>query len=220
MSVFPKLDVLPPAQQALWPELVEVRQHSFVLYGGTAVALYLGHRESVDFDFFTNRPFQPEDLFATYTFLRNSEVLQSEPNTLTILTAGRDSERVKISFFGRLRFGRLAPPRKTLNGMLSVASLDDLLAHKLKTLLQRIEVKDYVDIDALLQNGLNLSSGLAGASLLFAAFSPQECLKALTYFEDDALRDLPEDLEDRLLNAVRSVRSTPISMLDSSTLSD
>lgn len=101
-----------------------------------------------------------------------------------------------------------------------MASLDDLLAHKLKTVLQRIEPKDYLDVDALLQSGLNLARGLAGAQLLFPAFSPQECLKALTYFEDEELRDLPRDLGERLLTAVKSVRSVPAVTLDSTALSD
>jgi len=220
VSPFPRLDILPSSQRTLWPKLAAVRQHSFVLYGGTAVALYLGHRQSVDFDFFTNRPFQPDELFADYSFLRDSEVLQSQPNTLTILTAGRETDRVKISFFGGLKFGRLGQPRRTPDGAMNVASLADLLAHKLKTVLQRVEPKDYLDVDALLQNGLSLSSGLAGASLLFPAFSPQECLKALVYFEDETLRDLPGDLEERLLSAVKSVRSIPTAMLDSTALSD
>ena len=130
MSLFPRLDILPSAQRNLWPELATVSRHSFVLYGGTAVALYLGHRESVDFDFFTNRPFQPDELFADYSFLADSEVFQSQPNTLTILTAGRDTDRVKISFFGGLRFGRLGPPLRTPDGVMNVASLADLLAHR------------------------------------------------------------------------------------------
>jgi hypothetical protein len=126
---------------------------------------------------------------------------------------------VKISFFGGLKFGRLAHPRKTPDDVMNVASLDDLLAHKLKTVLQRVEPKDYLDVDALIQSGLSLSSGLAGARLLFPAFSPQECLKALTYFEDDALRDLPQDLEARLLSAVKRVRSIPAVTLNSAVLS-
>jgi hypothetical protein len=145
---------------------------------------------------------------------------QSQPNTLTVLTAGRDTDRVKISFFGGLKFGRLAPPRKAPDGVMKVASLPDLLAHKLKTVLQRVEPKDYLDIDALVQSGLSLSSGLAGANLLFPAFSPQECLKALVYFQDETLRDLPAELQGRLLNAVKRVRSIPPAALDSPALSD
>jgi hypothetical protein len=51
MTVFPRLDILPPAQRQLWPELAKVSDEAFVLYGGTAVALYLGHSESVDLIF-------------------------------------------------------------------------------------------------------------------------------------------------------------------------
>lgn len=220
MSRFPRLDVLPAVQRTLWPQLTDLSRHSFVLYGGTAIALHLGHRESVDFDFFTNLSFQPDDLVGRYLFLREAEVLQSQPNTLTVITAGRETDGVKISFFGGLGFGRLAQPRRTPDAVMSVASLDDLLAHKLKTVLQRVETKDYTDIDALLRSGLSLSSGLAGARLLFPAFAPQECLKALTYFKDEALRDLPRDLEERLVRAVRSVRSIPVVSLAAATLSD
>jgi hypothetical protein len=42
----PRMDVLPPAQQALWPRLRPLADLGFVLYGGTAVALRLGHRSS------------------------------------------------------------------------------------------------------------------------------------------------------------------------------
>ena len=47
----PRLDILPPPQISLWPELGQVPA-DFALYGGTALALHLGHRESIDFDFF------------------------------------------------------------------------------------------------------------------------------------------------------------------------
>jgi hypothetical protein len=45
----PNLGALPAAQRRLWPELTAIPGH-FVLYGGTPIALRLGHRQSVDFD--------------------------------------------------------------------------------------------------------------------------------------------------------------------------
>jgi hypothetical protein len=52
-SFEPKTETLPKAQQEIWPLLGPAPGLSFVLYyGGTAVALHLGHRISVDFDFF------------------------------------------------------------------------------------------------------------------------------------------------------------------------
>ena len=50
MTSFPRLDVLPPAQRQLWPELAKVTDQAFVLYGGTAVALFLGHRDGFELD--------------------------------------------------------------------------------------------------------------------------------------------------------------------------
>ena len=52
----PRMDMLPPAQRRLWPELRRAPGLGFTLYGGTAIALRLGHRTSVDFDFFSDKP--------------------------------------------------------------------------------------------------------------------------------------------------------------------
>lgn len=220
MTSFPRLDILPPAQRRLWPELKKAKDEAFVLYGGTAVALFLGHRESVDFDFFTDRNFQPEDLVRKFDFLKKAEFLQSQPNTLTVLAPGGDDDarRVKVSFFGGFGFGRLEDPQQTPDDVLEVASLQDLLAHKLKVLMQRVETKDYLDIDALLNSGLDLARGLAGARALFPAFAPQECLKALTYFNDPSLGTLSVQLQQRLLKATVSIQAIPQVTVKSKTL--
>ena len=47
-------DILPPEQKSLWPSLHKLSELGFVLYGGTAIALQCGHRNSVDFDFFSS----------------------------------------------------------------------------------------------------------------------------------------------------------------------
>ena len=47
----PKFDILPAAQQQIWNALAAAPRLGFVLYGGTAIALHLGHRRSIDFDF-------------------------------------------------------------------------------------------------------------------------------------------------------------------------
>lgn len=44
---------------------------------------------------------------------------------------------------GSINVGRIGEPEVTTAGILTVASLDDLVAHKLKVVLQRIEAKDY-----------------------------------------------------------------------------
>ncbi len=62
MQIKPKLEVLSPEQKELWEQLSCIPK-DFVLYGGTAVALRYGHRESIDFDFFSlNRKFNLETI--------------------------------------------------------------------------------------------------------------------------------------------------------------
>jgi len=45
----PRLEILPQAQRRLWPELNNAPDLGFSLYGGTAIALRLGHRDSIDY---------------------------------------------------------------------------------------------------------------------------------------------------------------------------
>ena len=63
----PRLDILPESQLRLWPELDAVPS-DFVLYGGTALALQLGHRVSEDFDFFSSAGFDPDRLHSRLPF--------------------------------------------------------------------------------------------------------------------------------------------------------
>ncbi|MEK6245094.1 MAG: nucleotidyl transferase AbiEii/AbiGii toxin family protein [Pseudomonadota bacterium] len=213
-SLAPKFTQLPPAQRRLWPVLRPVASLGFVLYGGTAVSLHLGHRKSVDFDFFHDRPLDVEGLRRGFGVLESARTLQQAKDTLVVLASG-----VKLSFFGGLRFGRVGDPLLTRDGVAQVASLEDLLAHKLKVILQRAEKKDYQDIAAMLGAGVSLARGLAAALLLFgAAFQPAESLKALTYFKDGDLARLPVSQRRALIAAAASVGDLPKIMLRSRTL--
>ena len=71
MTLVPKLSMLPAPQRALWLEL-GATPSVFTLYGGTALALRLGHRAAVDFDFFSNANFDPDRLAATAPYLRTA----------------------------------------------------------------------------------------------------------------------------------------------------
>jgi hypothetical protein len=81
----PCLHMLPPAQQRLWPELGRTAELGFALYGGTAIALHLGHRFSVDFDFFSEKPLDRDAIQAAFRFMPQSTVLQDERNTVSVL---------------------------------------------------------------------------------------------------------------------------------------
>jgi hypothetical protein len=76
------LDILPAAQRALWDHHAAQIPSGWVLYGGTAIALRLGHRTSVDFDFFSDAPLDEEDLRTALPVLDVSRVLHRAPNIL------------------------------------------------------------------------------------------------------------------------------------------
>ena len=204
-SLAPKFTKLPPAQRRLWPALRPAAALGFVLYGGTAVSLHLGHRKSVDFDFFHDQPLDVAGLRRRLGVMEAASTLQQAKDTLVVLASG-----VKLSFFGGLRFGRVGEPLLTRDGVAQVASLDDLMAHKLKVILQRAEKKDYEDIAALLRAGVPLARGLAAARLFFgSAFQPAESLKALTWFKDGDLARLPVSQRRTLIAAAAAVGELP-----------
>lgn len=179
---------------------------TFVLYGGTAIALHLGHRESVDFDFFGDQPLDADRLLATLPFFAGAQVTQRQPDTLGC-TVMRGSP-VKLSFFGLPGLPRPQPPLLAPDNGVQVASLLDLAGMKAAVVQKRAEAKDYLDLDALLQDGrVGLPLALAAAQAIYGAtFNPQVTLKALCYFEDGNVRGLPQAVRGRLVRAVAAVQ--------------
>jgi len=83
---YPRMDVLPMAQQALWQSFAPAATLGYTLYGGTAIALQLGHRDSIDFDFFTDKPLNREQLYEAFGFLPKALVYfkGGDIDTLTV----------------------------------------------------------------------------------------------------------------------------------------
>lgn len=221
MGVFtPHLEILPDSQQKLWPQLQGLATLGFVLYGGTAIALHLGHRVSVDFDFFTEKPLDKNSIRHAFELATGATTLQEQENTWVLLVPVNDTEQVKVSFFGGIGFGRVGTPDFTEDNTMIVAALDDLMATKLKVILQRSEAKDYRDIAAMLDAQINLSHALAAARLMFGLnFQPSESLKALAYFGDGDLHTLTEHETSTLVAAAAAVRDLPDVKLKAATLS-
>ncbi len=176
-----------------------------MLYGGTALGLHLGHRTSVDFDFFSRRTLNVESLQADIPFLTEARIIQREKNTLSAIV--NRGEPVMISFFGVPKLPTLAPPHIVNTNNIRVAAMIDLAGTKASVVQVRAEAKDYLDIDAMMRLGnISLSSALTAAQKLYGpSFNPEITLKALSYFDDGNLRDLPDDLKQRLLVAAREV---------------
>jgi hypothetical protein len=186
----------------LWPQLSAVGPE-FVLYGGTALSLQVGGRISVDFDFFSARPLEADQLMRDMPFLKGAILLQQALNTASFLI-GSGEKSVAISFFGGLDFGRVSDPIRFSDNGVYAAGLLDLAAQKVRVIQERAKAKDYQDIHKLLSEGVTLEEALGAARALFPEFNPTVSLKAMSYFKDVA--NLTPDIQRDLIAAVSRVR--------------
>ena len=105
----PKFAIFSKAQREIWPELAPAPRLSFVLYGGTAIALHLGHRESVDFDFFCSAALDKDKVRAEFRFIDRAFVLQDTPDTLVVLADMPSGSRASpVKCYGRSGILRMA----------------------------------------------------------------------------------------------------------------
>jgi len=200
-----QFSILSASQKAFWPFLQKTAGR-FVLYGGTAIALRLGHRKSIDFDFFTADEFTSDELVREMDFLAGGKRIQESRNTLTVLLRSPGLEGpVKISFFGGLKLGRIYQPDTVKDGP-RIASLLDLLGMKCAVVSQRAEAKDYMDIHAIItRTSLTLTHGIAAARAIYGAqYNGILTLKALCFFEDGNVMTLAEPVRKALTRFVKA----------------
>ncbi|WP_447969661.1 nucleotidyl transferase AbiEii/AbiGii toxin family protein [Nitrospira sp. M1] len=206
------LDILPSPQRRLWDELLDL-PGSFTLYGGTAIALQIGHRHSIDFAF---QAVKPQDLLTTLPFLQDTKIIQQAKNTLTCLV--ERGGLIQISFFGVPNLSPINDPLIAHDNGVKIASLLDLAGMKAAVVQQRAEAKDYIDMATMLEkDATDLPTALTAAKLIYGpSFNPQLTLKALSYYEDGNLQTVPIHHKERLLHAVRTVDLDQLPELDHS----
>lgn len=211
MTFAPKVKILPAPQRAVWRDL-KATPKQFVLYGGTALALRLGHRVSEDFDFFTNASFKAQDLLERVPYLQGGKVTLIRENTLTCVLDR--SGPVPVSFFGGLGLNRVSNPDTARDNGVRIASLLDVAGCKMAVVQKRAEAKDYLDIAAILENGLSLTKALAAAKAIYGEqFEPSTTLRALSYFADGDLPKLPMLVQSALRSAAKGVKLDELPVL-------
>jgi hypothetical protein len=147
----PRLDILPESQRLLWPALDAVPSE-FVLYGGTGLALHLGHRISEDFDFFSSISFDPDWLRSRLPFVKDLDVadpdiwVQRKRDNLELFV-NSGGNMVRVAFFGGLdTLQRVEDPILAAGSRVSVASLLDLAGMKLRVTLGRVPAANQRDL--------------------------------------------------------------------------
>ena len=184
MSLPPALvDILTRATAATWQAIAPAVPEGAYLVGGTAIAVHLAHRMSRDLDFFTTMPFDPADIEARLRAVGDFEPTRVEEGTLNGMLDG-----TKVQFLDATGQSVLEPT--TTVGGLRVAGLGDLLATKLKVIVDRGELRDYFDVWRIEQAGRSAEEGI---SLFVARDRPDDTgraveaiVRGLGYFGDVA----------------------------------
>lgn len=170
-------EILNRAQQTVLLNLgAFASDHNFDLVGGTAIALYFGHRRSEDFDFFRQSDFDAVELLAELQQVMNYISSQVIKGTLK-----GHLLNVKVEFlrhgFPVLKTGSILPKY-----CVHIASLHDLSAMKLMAISHRPTKKDLVDIHVLCTKFKPLKELLALYQAKYTSDDLGHVLRSLTYF--------------------------------------
>ncbi len=178
-----------PQWQVLRKIGLVITHHNFYLGGGTAIALQLGHRRSVDFDWFIAGDFDPLSFAQKLREQIPSFVTeQISPGTLHGRLTG-----VRLTFLA-YRYPLLEPLVPWPAAGCELASLDDLACMKLVAVAQRGTKKDFVDIHALGRGQFPLEKMLDLYKRKYDIQDVVHLLYALTYFNDADNEPLPQML--------------------------
>lgn len=162
--------------EALRQLMCDEALRDFSLVGDTALALYMGHRRSIDLDLFTLRPFDAPQLrahLADKYGLSNAFVRES--------TVKGTVGRIKIDCI-TYAYPLLEPVHEA-DG-LRLCSLRDIAAMKLSAIADSgTRLKDFVDV-ACLSTRLSLGDMLRAYDAKYRGMNPISPLKALTYYDD------------------------------------
>ncbi|MGC8634117.1 MAG: nucleotidyl transferase AbiEii/AbiGii toxin family protein [Candidatus Limnocylindrales bacterium] len=208
----PVHSILPAPQARLWPRLGDIPD-PFVLYGGTALALRFGHRQSADFHFFSADGFAPAGLLDDLGWLGRLDIVDMGDNRLVVIEPGG----VQLALYGGLRLQAVAEPSLVPDNGLVVASVFDLAATKAKAILDRSEWRDYVDIARLIEEGHHLADIIGYATTVFDrlfAFPAPVFLRSLVWFQDGTAPDVPDGVRRLLESAVRAVDLADIPLVE------
>jgi hypothetical protein len=181
-------DRLTPLQRRILRSLSVVSPPATLTGGGALVGFHIGHRETRDLDLFWRNRRELGDLVgAVEAALRESglqeEVLRRAPAFAELRVS--DGEAVCVVDLVAEPFGPIHPPEEVHleNSTVLVDGAHEIMASKLATLLERSELRDLVDLQALLNAGGDLSAAVRDAPLKDAGFSPLTLAWVLKGFE-------------------------------------
>jgi len=179
------LEILSNQQRELLPLITQFKR-SFYLVGGTAIALHIGHRRSIDFDLFT-----PKIIHKTHILKKVSEfpyhqkMLFSDVDQIHLFVNG-----VKLTFF---HYPFPVEHSDMLDNVISMPSLLTLAAMKAFALGRRAKWKDYVDLYFLMNTFFSLKDISMEAERIFGHLFSDKLFRLQLAFHQDI--DFSEPVE-------------------------
>ncbi|HUI28844.1 MAG TPA: nucleotidyl transferase AbiEii/AbiGii toxin family protein [Candidatus Acidoferrales bacterium] len=170
------VEILDVRRKKLLPKFGFLNRYGFYLAGGTALALQIGHRTSLDFDFYTKKDFDPDKLLKKLeTRFEEVVLLQKDKGTLIVTV-----DKVAASFF-QYQY-QLIKPLREVEGV-KLASKEDIGAMKIVAVTGRGTERDFVDLYFLLRE-FSLDQILKFTKKKYPQFNIYVGLRSLTYFAD------------------------------------
>lgn len=196
-------EILNNDQINLLPYLKNFKRE-FYLVGGTAIALYLGHRRSIDFDLFKPIPFSAKKITNKFDkFHLHYIVTRNVSEQLNLIISD-----VKFTFFV---YPFPVIPVTNFENCLVLPSLLDLSAMKAYALGRRSKWKDYVDLYFIIKYHYGITEIAKRATEIFDQLFSEKLFRAqLSYFKDIDYQEQVEfliepvsdqEIKDFLLNA-------------------
>lgn len=173
------------------------------LVGGTALALQIGHRKSIDLDFFGLIEASSQELIEALRALGNLIILKDSTNIHIYILNG-----VKIDI---VNYNYPWIDEAIESDDIRMASLKDIAAMKVTAVVGRGTKKDFIDIRFLLQD-LSLEQLLGFYSQKYPEASPFMALKSLAYFEDAEEEMMPYMFSELTWEEVKSNILTILSL--------
>ena len=176
------LKVLPAEQRRLWGHLQKLAGFlnplGYYLAGGTALALQIGHRRSLDFDFFSVKPGLGTQTQKRAEHLEHFLARDFDQDTLHAEIAG-----VKVSFISAYKYPTVEP--FVAAGRLKLASMMDIGLMKLLALTHRSALRDYLDLAVIVRDHIPLQKLLETSRKKYGRdFNRMIPLRALVTFTD------------------------------------
>jgi len=160
----------------------------FILVGGTALAIYKGHRKSIDIDLFIHRDFDAQLVLEKLEGNFNFRLDFQDKNTLK-------------GFIGDIKIDILSHKYELINPPVSIdgvnlASIEDIIAMKLNAISgDGTRVKDFIDVYYLLKE-YSIDDFLSFYEKKYSQRNSMHVLKSLNYFDDVSLEDWPVLVKD------------------------